>query len=45
MKIVGVFQNAKIDLINKIVDLLSLDFIQLHEKRIIQSTKIRQYTN
>ena len=30
VKIVGVFQNAKIDLINKIVDLLSLDFIQLH---------------
>lgn len=39
VKIVGVFQNAKTDYINKIAKLLDLDFVQLHEKRIIKSTK------
>lgn len=38
-KIVGVFENAETDYINKIVKLLNLDFVQLHEKRIIKSTK------
>jgi len=39
VKILGVFQNAKIDYVNKIVKLLDLDFIQLHEKRVIKSLK------
>lgn len=39
IKIVGVFQNANISYINKIVDLLDLDFVQLHEKRIIKSVR------
>src|SRR3989338_1550781 len=30
LKTVGVFQNEKIDLINAIVDLLGLDYVQLH---------------
>jgi len=38
-KIVGVFQNAKTDYINAVISLLDLDFVQLHEKRIIKSTK------
>lgn len=38
-KIVGVFENAETNYINRIVNLLGLDFIQLHEKRIIKSTK------
>lgn len=38
-KIVGVFDNAEINYINKIAKLLNLDFIQLHERRIIKSTK------
>ena len=39
VKIVGIFQNAKTDYINKIVKFLELDFVQLHEKKIIQSIK------
>ena len=39
VKIVGVFQNAKTDYINKIVNLLDLDFVQLHEKKIIKNTQ------
>lgn len=39
VKLIGVFQNAKTDYINKITKLLDLDFVQLHEKRIIKSTK------
>ncbi|PIU37424.1 N-(5'-phosphoribosyl)anthranilate isomerase [Candidatus Roizmanbacteria bacterium CG06_land_8_20_14_3_00_34_14] len=39
VKIVGVFQNIKTDYINKIVKLLDLDYVQLHEKKIIRSTK------
>ncbi len=39
IKIVGVFQNAKTNYVNKIVRLLDLDFVQLHEKRIIKSMK------
>lgn len=39
VKIVGVFQNAEIDYINKIANLLSLDFVQLQEKRIIKSVR------
>lgn len=38
-KTVGVFQNAKTNYVNKIIKLVDLDFIQLHEKRIIKSTK------
>ena len=32
IKIVGVFQNAKFDEVNKIADELNLDFVQLHGK-------------
>lgn len=38
-KIVGVFENAETNYINRIVNLLGLDFVQLHEKLIIKNTK------
>lgn len=38
-KIVGVFQNMEADYFNKIVSSLDLDFVQLHEKRIIKNVR------
>jgi len=42
IKTVGVFQNAKINFVNKIVNDLDLDYVQLHEKRIIKSVKDKE---
>lgn len=39
VKIVGVFQNANADYIKYLAKFLYLDFVQLHDKRIIKSTK------
>lgn len=39
IRTVGVFQNAKTKYIDKIAKQLDLDFVQLHEKQIIKSTK------
>lgn len=38
-KIVGVFKNADINYINRLIDLLDFDFIQLQEKKIIKSIR------
>lgn len=38
-KIVGVFQNEKASFINKSISDLDLDYVQLHEKKIIKSMK------
>ena len=39
INIVGVFENAQTDYINKIVNMLDLDYVQLHRKKIIKNTK------
>ena len=39
INIVGVFENAQTDYINKIVKMLDLDYVQLHRKKIIKNTK------
>ena len=39
VRIMGIFKNAKTSYVNKIIKLLDLDFVQLHEKKIIENTE------